>query len=202
MVALITSALVAVDVATIISCRDLIVYSLAKFRLVTKFLCRNIVFVLSQFGPCRDNFLLSPSVCVVTTLSCCDLTVLPFTEFCVATSFPCRDQAVLPFIGFCVAISFLLSAILIHGHNFPSCCDIMSSFLPSCKLRLQLLICLFSCRDMEIRLRQGSFFSQCHSCRDLKRMSRPFFLLILSQPHFLLTTVSHQFIFFFWSRPR
>ena len=83
-----------------------------------------------------------------------------------------------------------------------SCCDIISCFLPSCKLRLKLLIYLFSCHDIGIRSRQGCFFSYCNSYRDLKSMSRSFFLPILSQPHFLVTTVSTQFSFFFWSRPR
>ena len=81
----------AVDVTTTISCRDLIVSSLAEVCVATKFLCRNTVFVVSQFGSRRDNFLWSPSFCVAITLSCCDLTVFPFTRFCVAASFLCRD---------------------------------------------------------------------------------------------------------------
>ena len=58
----------------------------------------------------------------------------------------------------------------------------------------------FSCRDMGIRSRPSSFFNHCNSCRDLKIMSQAFFLPFQSQPYFLLTIVSHQFIFFFWSR--
>ena len=124
---------------TIIPCCDLALSSLAELCVATKFLCRNTVFVVSQFGPCRDNFLWSPSVCVTTTLSCCDLIVFPFTGFCVATSIPwrdlafsslaefdvmtsfsCRDQAVLPFIGFCVATSFLCrNTISVFSHFDP-----------------------------------------------------------------------------------
>ena len=81
----------AVDVATTISCRDLIVSSLAKLCVATNFLCLNIIFVVSQFGPRRDKFLRSPSVCVAIALSCHDLIVFPFTGFCVATSFSCSD---------------------------------------------------------------------------------------------------------------
>ena len=53
-----------------------------------------------------------------------------------------------------------------------------------------------------IRSQQGCFFSYCNSFRDLKSMSRSFFLPILSQLHFLVTIVSTQFSFFFLSRPR
>ena len=104
---------------------------------------------------------------------------------------------------FDVATSFLLSASLLLGHSF--------SFRlrhHSVVLGLQvgrdsiLLVYLFSCRDVDIRSRPSGFFNHCNSCRNLKSMSQPFFLPILSQPCFLLTTVSHQVIFFFWSRPR
>ena len=95
---------------------------------------------------------------------------------------------------FDVATSFLLSVSLILGHCF--------SFRlrhHSVVLSLQagrdsnLLICLFSCRDVDIRLRPSSFFNHCTSYRDLKSMSWPFFLPIQSQPHFLVSIVSIQF---------
>ena len=125
---------------TIIPCCDLALSSLAELCVVTNFLCRNTVFFfVSQFGPRRDNFLWSPSVCVATTLSCRDLTVFPFTGFCVATSivchdlafsslaefgvatsFSCRNQVVLPFTGFFVATSFLChNTISIVNHFDP-----------------------------------------------------------------------------------
>ena len=95
---------------------------------------------------------------------------------------------------FDVASSFLLSTSLILGHNF--------SFRlrhHSVVLSLQagrdsnLLVCLFSCRDVGIRSRPSSFLNHCNSCRDLKSMSRPFFLPIQLQPHFSVSTVSIQF---------
>ena len=76
---------------TIISCRDLDFSSFAELCVMTKFLCHNTVSVASHFDPLRDNFLWSPSVCVVTTISCHDLIVFPFTEFCVGTIISFRD---------------------------------------------------------------------------------------------------------------
>ena len=126
----------------------------------------------------------------MTTISCCGMTVFLFIEFYVATTIPCHDiiSVVSQFDPwsqppFHVATSFLVFCL--HAS-----CD------------SNLLICFFSCHDMGIRSRQGHFFSYCNSCRDLKSMLRPFFLQILSQPHFLVTTVSTQCIFFFWLRPR
>ena len=175
---------------TSISCRDLDFSSLVDFCVATKFLCRNTVYVASHFDSRSDNFLWSPSVCVATSISCRDLAVFPFTEFGVATTIPCHNtiSVVSQFDPwsqppFHVATSFL--GFCLHA---------------SCNSKL--LICLFSCCDMGLRLRPGSFVSYCNSYRDLKSMSRPFFLPILSQPHFLVTIVSTQFSFFFWSRPR
>ena len=107
-----------------------------------------------------------------------------FCLYCISVSRPRFD----------VATSFMLSTSLILGHNF--------SFRlrhHSVVLRLQvghdsnLLVCLFSCRDVGIRSRPSSFFNHCNSCRDLKSMSRPFFLPIQSQPHFSVSAVSIQF---------
>ena len=126
-------------VATIIPYWDLALSSLAELCVATKFLCRNTVFVVSQFGPRRDNFLWSPSVYVETTLSCRDMTIFPFNGFCVvtlivcldldfsslaefsvATLFSCCDQAVLSFTGLCVATSFLCrDTIFVVSHFDP-----------------------------------------------------------------------------------
>ena len=106
---------------------------------------------------------------------------VPLQHLCVATSIRSRDI-------------ILLSASLLLGHNF--------SFRlrhHSVVLSLQtgrdsnLLVCLFSCRDVDIRSRPSSFFNHRNSCRDLKSTSRPFFLPIQSQPHFSVSTVFIQF---------
>ena len=160
---------------TIIPCCDLDFYSLDDLCVATKFLCCNTVSVTNHFDSHRDNFFWSPSVCVTTTISCRDLAVFPFTELCFATTIPCHDTISIisqfdPWSQppFHVTTSFLFFCL--HAS-----CD------------LKPLICLFSCRDMGIRSRQGHFFSYCNSCRDL------FFLVII---------VSSQFSFFFWSQPR
>ena len=105
----------------------------------------------------------------------------PLLHFCVVTSIRCRDIiSVVSLFNSCHSFSFRLR------HH-------------SVVLSLQagrdsnLLVCLFSCRDMDIRLRPSSFFNHCNSCRDLKSMSRPLFLPIQSQPHFSVSTVSIQF---------
>ena len=101
-----------------------------------------------------------------------------FCLYCISVSRPRFD----------VATSFLLSASLIYGHDF--------SFRlrhHSVVLSLQaghdsnLSVCLFSCRDVDIRSRLNSFFNHCNSCRD------HFFLPIQSQPHFSVSTISIQF---------
>ena len=106
---------------------------------------------------------------------------LPLLHFYVATSIRCRDIIfVVSLFNSCHNFSFKL-----RNH--------------SVVLSLQagrdsnLLVCLFSCRDVDIRSRQSSFFNHCNSCHDLKSMSRPFFLPIQSQPHFSVSTVSIQF---------
>ena len=88
----------------------------------------------------------------------------------------------------------LLSSFLPLGHSF--------SFMlphPSVVFSFQvgpdskLLVCLFSCRDVEIRSRPSIFFNHCNSYRDLKTMSRPSFLPFRSQPHFSVSTVPFNF---------
>ena len=49
MVAFITFALVAVDVATTISCRDLTVFPFSGFCVATSFLCRETISIVSHF---------------------------------------------------------------------------------------------------------------------------------------------------------
>ena len=104
--------------------------------------------------------------------------------YCISVSRPRFD----------VMTSFLLSASLLLGHSF--------SFRlrhHSIVLSLQvgrdsnLLVYLFSYRDVNIRSRPSNFFNHCNSCRDLKSMSRPLFLPIQSQPHFSVSTVFIQF---------
>ena len=119
----------------------------------------------------------------------------------VTTSIRCRDLTLFAFIfifvsrpRFDVVALFLLSYSLLLGHSF--------SFMlrhPSIVLNFQagrdskLFVCLFSCRDVEIRSRPSIFFNHCISCHDLKSMSRPSLLPIQSQPHFSVSTVSFNF---------
>ena len=51
MVAFITFALVAADVATTISCRDLTVFPSSGLCVATSFLCRDTISVVSHFDP-------------------------------------------------------------------------------------------------------------------------------------------------------
>ena len=98
--------------------------------------------------------------------------------YCISVSRPRFD----------VATSFLLSFSLLFGHSF--------SFMlrhHSVVLSLQvgrdskLQVCLFSCRDVDIRSLPSIFFNHCNSCRDLKSMSQPSLLPIQSQPHFSIS---------------
>ena len=90
--------------------------------------------------------------------------------------------------------SFMLSTSLLLGHNFSFRLRHHSVVLNLQADRyLKLLVCLSSCRDVDIRSRPSSFFNHCNFCRDFKSMPRPFFLPIQSQPHFSVSTVSIQF---------
>ena len=107
-----------------------------------------------------------------------------FCFYCISLSRPRFD----------VATSFLLSASLILFHRFSFRLrhhSVVLSLQASCDSNV--LVCLFSCRNVDIRSRPSSFFNHCNSCCDLKSMSQPFFLPIQSQPHFLVSTVSIQF---------
>ena len=102
---------------------------------------------------------------------------------------------------FDVATSFLLSASLLLGHNFSFRLQhhsIVLSLQPGRDSKL--LVCLFSCCDVDIRLRPSSFFNHCNSCRNLKCMSRPFFPSHPVATSFLSLNSFHS-ISYFWSRP-
>ena len=93
-----------------------------------------------------------------------------------------------------VATSFLLSSFLLLGHSFSFMLQhhlVVLSFQAGRDSKL--LICLFSCRNMDIRSQPSIFFNHCNSCHDLKSMPRPSLLPIQSQPHFLVSTVPLQF---------
>ena len=124
----------------------------------------------------------------------------------VATPFSCFWELVLrpgSFCLYCIFVSqprfdavtsFLLSSSLILGHSFSFRLrhhSIVLSLQAGCDSNL--LVCLFSCRDVDIRSRPSIFFNHCNSYRELKSMSRPFFSLIQSQPHFSVSTDSIQF---------
>ena len=109
-----------------------------------------------------------------------------FCLYCISVSRPPFD----------VATSFLLSTSLILGYSFSFRLRHHSVILSLQAGRdSDLLVCLFSCHDVDIWSRPSSFFNHCNSCRDLKSMSQPFFLPIQSQPHFSVLTVSIQFSF-------
>ena len=95
---------------------------------------------------------------------------------------------------FDVTTSFLLLSSLILGQGFSLMLRHHSIVLSLQAGRdSNLLVCLFSGRNVDIRSRPSSFFNHCNSCRDLKSMSQPFFLPIQSQLHFSVSTVSIQF---------
>ena len=107
-----------------------------------------------------------------------------FFLYCISVSQPLFD----------VETSFMLSASLILGHSFSFKLRHHSVVLSRQAGRdSNLLVCLFSCRNMDIRSRPSSFFNHYNSYRDLKSMSRPFLLPIQSQPHFSVSIVSTQF---------
>ena len=107
-----------------------------------------------------------------------------FCLYCISVSRPRFD----------VATSFLLSYSLILSHGFSLRLRHHSVVLSLLAGRdSNLLVCLFSGRDVDIRSRPSNFFNHCNSCRDLKSMSRPLFLPIQLQPHFSVSTISIQF---------
>ena len=143
--------------------------------------------VSSENSGC-DPLFLFPGIDVTTSIRCHDLNLMSrpgsFYFYCISVSRPRFD----------VATSFLLSTSLILGRDFSFRLRHHSVVLSHQVGRnSNLLVFLFSCRDVDIRSRPSSFFNHCNSCRDLKSMPRPFFLPIQLQPHFSVSTVSIQF---------
>ena len=137
---------------------------------------------------------------VSSETSSCDLPFLVSRNWCRDLNLMSRPHSLCLYCisvsrpRFDVATSFLLSSSLLLGHNF--------SFMlrhPSIVLNFQagsdskMLVCLFSCCNVDIRSRLSIFFNHCNSCRYLKSMSRPSLLFIQSQPHFSISTVSFNF---------
>ena len=99
---------------------------------------------------------------------------------------------------FDVETSFLLSTSLLLGHSFSFRLRHHSVVLSLQASRdSNLLVCLFSYRDLGIRSQPSSFFNYCNSCHDLKSMSRPFFLPFQSQPHFSVSTCFNCSAYFY-----
>ena len=145
------------------------------------------VVVSSETSGCDLPFLVSRNWCR-------DLNSMPRPHslclYCISLSRP----------RFNVATSFLLSSSLLLGHSF--------SFMlrhPSIVLNFQagrdskLLVCLFSCRDVDIRSLPSIFFNNCNYCREPQNYvgtipsSYPVATSFLNLNDFL------QF-FYFWSR--
>ena len=129
----------------------------------------------------------------------CDLPFLVSRNWCRDLSSMSRSNSLCLYYicvsqpRFDVATSFLLSASLLLGCSFSfrlrhHSVVLSLSLLLGCNfsfrlrhhsvvLSLQagrdskLLVCLFSCRNVDIRSRPSSFFNHCNSCRDLKSMS-------------------------------
>ena len=103
---------------------------------------------------CFQELVSRPQFDVSTWLS------LPLLHFCVATSIRCRD------IISVVSLFTSWSQLLFQVATSFSCLE------PSSKSRLNLLVCLFSCRDVDIRSQPSSFFNHCNSCCNLKSMCK------------------------------
>ena len=116
------------------------------------------------------------------------LLFLPLLHFCVATSIRCCD-----IISF-VSLFNLWPRLLFQVVTSFSCLELQAGHDSN------LLVCLFSCCDVDIRPRPNSFFNHCNSCRDLKSMSRPFFSSYPVATSFLSLNNFHS-ISYFWSRP-
>ena len=94
MVSFITFDLVAVDVATIISCRDLTVIPFSGFCVVTSFLCRDTIYVVSHFDPWSHlPFHVVTSYLVSCPHACCDFNYRPVSFLVVTWKLGC-DQVV------------------------------------------------------------------------------------------------------------
>ena len=137
--------------------------------------------VVSSENLIMTSFFLFPGIGVAISIRCRDLTLSTFTAFL------CRDLDSMsrPHLC-CQPLCFLFTAPLftLRRHLVVS---IQQEGRDS-----TLLVCLFSCRDVVIRLRPSSFFNQYNSCCELKSMSRPdcssFLLKYLSRPQFHVVT--------------
>ena len=128
---------------------------------------------------------------IATPFSC-------FKEFVSRPQFDVATWLFLPLLNFCVTTSFLLSASLIIGHDFSFRLRHHSIVLSLQAGRVSnLLVCLFSCRDVDNRPRPSSFFNHCNSCCDLKSMSRPIFYSYPVATSFLSLNSFHS-ISYFW----
>ena len=114
--------------------------------------------------------------------SCCDLPFLVSRNWFRGLSSMSRPNSLfLYYISvfgpqFDVATSFLLSAFLLLGRSFSFRLRHHSVVLSlQASRNSKLLVCLFSCPDVDIRSRPSSFFNHFNSCRDLKSMSRHHF---------------------------
>ena len=126
------------------------------------------------------SFFLFPGIDVATSILCHDLTLSAFTTFL------CRNLDLMSRHHFyCQPLCFLCSFFLKLRH-------LLVVLSLQAGRDSTLLVCLFSCHKVVIKLRPSSFFNQCNSCRDLKSMSRldcsSFLLKYMSRPQFHVAT--------------
>ena len=136
--------------------------------------------VVSSENPVATSFFLFPGIGVMTSIRCRDLTLSSFAAFL------CRDLDSMSQPHFCCQpLYFLVTTLfMLRRHS------VVLSLREGRDSTL--LVFLFSCHDVVIRLRPSNFFNQCNSCRDLKSMSRSdcysFLLKYLPRPQFHVTT--------------
>ena len=128
------------------------------------------------------SFFLFLGICVSTSIRCCDLTLSAFI------SFLCHDLGSMSRPDFCCQPPcFLVTSPLFMLRRHSVVLSLQAG------RDSKLLVCLFSCRDVDIRSRPSIFFHHYNSCRNLKSMSRPSFLPIQSKPHFSISTIPFNF---------
>ena len=137
--------------------------------------------VISSENPVATSFFLFPGFGVATSILCHDLTFSAFTALL------CRYLDLMSRPHFCCQpLCFLATApiFMLRRHY------VILSLHESRDSTL--LVYLFSCRDVVIRLRPSNFFNQCNSCRELKNTSRldcsSFLLIYLSRPQLHVAT--------------
>ena len=108
-----------------------------------------------------DLISMFPRIGVATSIRCRDLTLFAFTVFI------CRDLNSIsrPHLC-CQPLCFLVTGLLFMLRSHSVVLSLQADRDST------LLVCLFSCRDVVIRLRPSSYFDQCNSYHDLKSMSR------------------------------